>query len=639
MSEKTGASEAASTEHVAEAIREAAAIDKLAEITARKHELKGILVEAERHVAAVTAEPHAPEHPLPVAPPAPSLQPALLLPLAAAASSPSLPSALAACCEVADNGPKDSDDTAAVLSAEFTSLLHRDGARPPAGTDGSSALRRSRPPSARSPLGELPSDAQSKAPMTEGNALEITMKPPPQAKGAERRRAPCCADEVADIKKNCSLVSARLRCVDVLQANPPDPVELTLALQQSREHALAQEECGQALLLHTHRLRMQAEDTVNHRQSTLAEVEQAAELLEAVQQAPGVTSRDALSRASHRMQREQADKQLIGLRCFVGPSVRLISLRRDAPFSEVLEEVARKLGRQPGGLRLSWQQLSPLGPPSAFPLSTEDEWRNCVRLHPREVVEVIVPPSAPAATAAPLPVPTAPSTSPPPLHGLPGRHRSSSLPGNLPMQPSRTLPSGGLAAASAAPSTRTFAGGELARRASKDRVVRCFRRCDSDGDGFVTPEDIARVLAKLEGNRWSDRRCVESVMRAADRNRDGRLTCEEFIAWAQASGDPLDDLRRAMLFELAPVPQRQKHQFSLQQQQLMKERPLVRAGSPPQFVRAGSPPQFSSRLLSRSSSPQQLEAPTLVLHGRAARRGSLPRIGVSVVGNVTQGNS
>ncbi|CAK0826884.1 unnamed protein product, partial [Prorocentrum cordatum] len=85
----------------------------------------------------------------------------------------------------------------------------------------------------------------------------------------------------AGLPPEARAADARLRCLEVLQAEVPDPESLAEALRDVRQLGLGAEEVGQALQMHAHCLRLRAEDTVSRRDAGLEEVERAAELLEA----------------------------------------------------------------------------------------------------------------------------------------------------------------------------------------------------------------------------------------------------------------------------------------------------------------------------------------------------------------------
>lgn len=59
-----------------------------------------------------------------------------------------------------------------------------------------------------------------------------------------------------------------------------------------------------------------------------------------------------------------------------------------------------------------------------------------------------------------------------------------------------------------------------------------FDLVDTDGDGFISVEELKRLMRAL-GQEISETRAVEVVV-AADRTRDGKLSLEEFAEFMAA---------------------------------------------------------------------------------------------------------
>ncbi|MEO3824403.1 EF-hand domain-containing protein [Actinomadura sp. B10D3] len=62
--------------------------------------------------------------------------------------------------------------------------------------------------------------------------------------------------------------------------------------------------------------------------------------------------------------------------------------------------------------------------------------------------------------------------------------------------------------------------------ADVDEYRATFELVDVDGDGYISTEELKNLMAKL-GQDVTDTRAVEVVV-AADANRDGRISLEEF---------------------------------------------------------------------------------------------------------------
>lgn len=56
-----------------------------------------------------------------------------------------------------------------------------------------------------------------------------------------------------------------------------------------------------------------------------------------------------------------------------------------------------------------------------------------------------------------------------------------------------------------------------------------FERFDSDGDGLLSPSEIRQANEALGGQGVTDAE-VEAFIESADRDGDGRIALEEFVA-------------------------------------------------------------------------------------------------------------
>jgi len=186
------------------------------------------------------------------------------------------------------------------------------------------------------------------------------------------------------LQEKAAVVDARLRCVEMLRTQAPDPIELSVTLQTAKQLKMSDEPCGQAVLAKAHRLSMHATDVVADDRATAATVERAAEMLTAVQRDVG-TSSQVLEDANTRLASVVEAESRVAIRCQCGPLVRFLSLRRDASYSQAVEQVARRWDRAPQSLNLTWREGSAL-----YSLRTEEQWQQCLRVHPKGPVELVL---------------------------------------------------------------------------------------------------------------------------------------------------------------------------------------------------------------------------------------------------------
>jgi len=189
-------------------------------------------------------------------------------------------------------------------------------------------------------------------------------------------------------------LGARLRCVEALQTEEPDPVELTDTLLDMKEMDLAGEDCGQAVLAHAHRLSMKAEDTVKLEDAPVPAMERAVELLEAVKSDVRSAQR-ALESAGSRLLNAHELRRQVGLRCISGNHARILSVWRSASVGEVHAQVAAKFLRPKHGLDLRWNLCG-----SGYPLCTEEDWQQCLAAYPRGPIELHLAPEPPGRSAS-----------------------------------------------------------------------------------------------------------------------------------------------------------------------------------------------------------------------------------------------
>merc|ERR1719217_1006321 len=65
-------------------------------------------------------------------------------------------------------------------------------------------------------------------------------------------------------------------------------------------------------------------------------------------------------------------------------------------------------------------------------------------------------------------------------------------------------------------------------------TLEAFRRFDTNGDGVIEREELARVLQILDPVSWDDE-SVDTLMQCTDTNGDGKIQYEEFVHWIQSS--------------------------------------------------------------------------------------------------------
>mmetsp|Transcript_76954 Transcript_76954/g.249299 ORF Transcript_76954/g.249299 Transcript_76954/m.249299 type:complete len:488 (-) Transcript_76954:60-1523(-) len=208
----------------------------------------------------------------------------------------------------------------------------------------------------------------------------------------------------AVMQELAELIHVRLHCIEVLQTLEPDAAELTSALERVQELGLQDEACGQALAEHAERLCMKAAGTLVDTAAPIEQVEQAAEMLETVRRSGAAAAaavaavavartagsqEDALSVVSRHLQQAHEAQQRIGLRCSCGSILRVLSVPREATITQVFAHIAQKFSRPSNSLKLMWRDGG-----AQMALETEAHWQQCLRLHPKGLVEVILPPPA-----------------------------------------------------------------------------------------------------------------------------------------------------------------------------------------------------------------------------------------------------
>lgn len=73
-----------------------------------------------------------------------------------------------------------------------------------------------------------------------------------------------------------------------------------------------------------------------------------------------------------------------------------------------------------------------------------------------------------------------------------------------------------------------------ARNSAKDAdLLAVFKQFDIDGDGFIQEEELRQVMTKMGQNPTEEE--INAMFKAADLNRDGKISFEEFIEISRAN--------------------------------------------------------------------------------------------------------
>jgi len=71
---------------------------------------------------------------------------------------------------------------------------------------------------------------------------------------------------------------------------------------------------------------------------------------------------------------------------------------------------------------------------------------------------------------------------------------------------------------------------ELGSEGKQGKIATAFRRFDLNGDGKITPQELGRVLQRLDGEFYTDS-VVSQLLKTMDENHDGFINYEEFLRW------------------------------------------------------------------------------------------------------------
>jgi calmodulin len=64
--------------------------------------------------------------------------------------------------------------------------------------------------------------------------------------------------------------------------------------------------------------------------------------------------------------------------------------------------------------------------------------------------------------------------------------------------------------------------------ASREKLVEAFKEFDKDGNGFITADELKKVLAELQVDVSDEE--INEVLKVVDQNGDGKINIDEFIA-------------------------------------------------------------------------------------------------------------
>ena len=171
-------------------------------------------------------------------------------------------------------------------------------------------------------------------------------------------------------------IDARLRCLRLLQdQKEPDPVQLALALRQA-QRLLVEEPCVTAMLTHSQRLGMRAED-LSKAAKTVPEMEHAVEIMEAVKDVKlpdgrtNCVSPITLEEANSRLQGVRRKEDKIGVRSQCGPFIKTSSLKGDSTLQQAKLQLAQVWCRPVDALDFFVVD--------GAPLESEERWQDLIK--------------------------------------------------------------------------------------------------------------------------------------------------------------------------------------------------------------------------------------------------------------------
>lgn len=74
-------------------------------------------------------------------------------------------------------------------------------------------------------------------------------------------------------------------------------------------------------------------------------------------------------------------------------------------------------------------------------------------------------------------------------------------------------------------------------------ILKVFQAYDTNGDGVISRDELARLLQTLDKATWTERK-ISTLIRAVDSDRNGKIDFDEFVRWMMAR--PSDKSRTAV---------------------------------------------------------------------------------------------
>jgi Ca2+-binding EF-hand superfamily protein len=99
----------------------------------------------------------------------------------------------------------------------------------------------------------------------------------------------------------------------------------------------------------------------------------------------------------------------------------------------------------------------------------------------------------------------------------------------------------------AAPKAKAKAGAKKEEQAGE--IIQCFQKMDSNKDGIITHDELAKVLRALDPKAWTDKK-VEALLKDMDKDGDGKINVDDFVTYIMSS-HPTDKKNRKNVLDAA----------------------------------------------------------------------------------------